>query len=303
MMLLVAMMLAAAPPTTSAKPRAVKVPRADAPRVTTAVVPARPALAGKGSPMPKGGTTTECSHCHATTSWADVRFNHDRTGFPLDGAHTTVTCKACHVVDFERPLPRSCVGCHRDAHAGDLGSQCESCHDTSTWRSRVDADAHRRTNFPLLGGHAAIPCIECHFEARERRFARATVDCLGCHEQDWARTVGTGIDHQTRGFDTQQCRTCHGSYRFTPALFPQHDDCFAITTGPHAGEACADCHAGGQFGTAAAGTCNTGTLQCTSCHEHLCADMDTLHADLSVAGYQCVDRKCYECHQDTGATP
>jgi len=293
MTLLLAFLLAAAPPPTKQK---VARPGADVPVATSTSVTPTTVEAG-GVMGRQKAPSTECSHCHATSSWADVRFNHERTGFPLAGAHTTVTCKSCHVVDFQRPLPRSCVGCHRDAHAGDLGAQCESCHDTSTWRSRIDADAHRRTNFPLLGGHAALPCVECHYEAKERRFSRATVDCLACHQSDYARTAGTAIDHVARGFDSKQCRTCHGPFRFRPALFPDHDTCYVISAGAHAGLSCSDCHSSAQF-NGAVGSCNTGNLQCTQCHSHLCVDMDKRHlnATVTVAGYKCVSRKCYECH-------
>ena len=34
---------------------------------------------------------------------------------------------------------------------------------------------------------------------------------------------------------------------------------------------------------------------CTGCHEHSCARTDEEHGE--VAGYQCKDRKCYECHR------
>lgn len=293
MMLLLALVLAAAPPVTKQKsPR--PAPAADAPKAAVAPTMTPTSVSPGGVMGKKKGDATECSHCHATSSWTDVRFNHERTGFPLTGAHTTVTCKACHAVDFERPLPRTCVGCHRDAHSGDLGTQCESCHDTGTWRSRIDADAHRRTNFPLVGGHAALPCVECHFEAKERRFARTTVDCLNCHQNDYARTLGTAIDHVARGFDQNQCRACHGSYRFRPALFPSHDGCFVISSGDHAGLACSECHSTSQF-AGAVGTCSTGNVRCTSCHAHQCVDMDKVHAGQSI--YQCVDLLCYQCHQ------
>lgn len=297
MTLLLLMVLSVAPAKTAKQPTPMHTAAVDTPRASSMM----PASAEPGGVTGKNKSeTTECGQCHSTSSWADVRFDHERTGFSLLGAHTTVSCKACHVVDFRRPLPRACVGCHRDAHAGDLGTQCESCHDSSTWRSRVDADAHRRTNFPLVGGHAALPCVECHFEARERRFARATVDCFNCHQQDYARTTGTAIDHRARGFEPTQCRVCHGSYRFSPAFFPDHDTCYRISSGPHAGLSCRDCHSSSQY-NGAKDTCNTGNLQCTECHEHLCADMDQRHASSSVAGYRCVNRKCYECHMETGA--
>ncbi len=247
---------------------------------------------------------TKCAACHGTSGWTDVRFNHDRTGFPLTGQHHKAPCKSCHVVDFKVPVPRGCAGCHRDVHAGDLGARCEGCHDTTDWRSRFDADAHRRTNFPLFGAHAAIPCVECHAEIRERRFTRATVECAACHQADTAPLVGTAVDHTALGFEQRPCKECHGPLRFSPAQFPDHDRCFPISAGDHAGIGCQVCHTTLRA-SAVSGSCATSTAACTSCHEHACTPgvratkTDQLHE--KVDGYRCGDRFCYDCHKPVGA--
>jgi len=280
------LLLAAAPPP-PARPKDVPV--------AVTVTPQK--VLGQASASHAG--STKCGLCHSAASWTEVKFNHDRTGFPLTGSHTEVTCKACHTIDFQKPLPRSCTGCHRDVHAGDLGARCEGCHDTSTWRSRVDADAHRRTNFPLLGAHAALPCVECHFESSERRFSRAMVDCGSCHQADYQHTLAGSVNHVTFGFDPTHCRNCHGAYRFTPALFPGHDACFLISRGSHAGIRCAGCHTSLTL-VSSPGTCSTRNASCTGCHAHTCTTQgnvtDTDKQHTGVAGYQCADRKCYECH-------
>ena len=250
---------------------------------------------------------TQCSACHATSSWSEVRFNHERTGFSLTGRHERTSCKACHVTDFSVPLPRTCVGCHRDVHSGELGARCESCHDTTDWRSRFDADAHRRTNFPLFGAHAAIPCVECHGEARERRFSRATVDCAACHRDAALRTVGQAVDHLALGLDTQRCQQCHGALSFTPARFVTHDACFPISAGAHAGVPCLGCHSAT---TPPVSTCRTNTATlCVSCHTNgggagPVSETDALHANKPNAmGYSYVARKCAECHRQNEGLP
>src|SRR5450432_3964208 len=131
---------------------AAPVPAADAPK--------QPQLIPIGRHLTAGDT--KCSACHVTASWTDVRFNHDRTGFPLKGQHSAVDCRGCHAVDFTVPIARQCVACHFDAHAGDLGSRCEGCHDESSWRTEFNPDAHRLTDFPLMGAHGVMPCQECH---------------------------------------------------------------------------------------------------------------------------------------------
>lgn len=236
---------------------------------------------------------TACAACHTPAGWDKVRFDHARTGFFLRGAHASAQCSRCHGLDFAAPLARACAGCHEDVHAGDRGARCDACHDEQSWRPRFDADAHRRTNFPLTGRHALIPCSECHFEERDRAFTRAAKDCYGCHATDYARTAGTALDHARAGFSTQ-CRTCHGVDRWRPAVFAQHATCFQIDAGPHKSLGCFDCHTSLAAATAN-GTCSTNTAACTNCHTHACATTDRIHAQ--VPGYQCADRKCYECHR------
>lgn len=295
--LLLSLLLAAAPDA--------GLPSKDAPR--TKVVPdvlgAMKAFTKKGHEGPGTGVTA-CSACHATTSWTDVRFNHERTGFSLTGRHARTTCKSCHLTDFSVPLPRGCAACHRDVHAGELGARCEGCHDTSDWRSRFDVDAHRRTNFPLVGAHAALPCVECHFEARERRFSRAAVECQACHQADALRTqMGKPVNHVSLGLDVRNCRECHTPLAFTPARFPTHDECFPISAGVHAGVPCLNCHT--SLGPTTM-RCSTGTAQCTHCHTNEgragveITFTDQQHADGKAPGYVFADRRCLDCHYPRG---
>ena len=241
---------------------------------------------------------THCGACHNAESWSRVSFDHARTGFPLEGRHQQATCSGCHAgLDFKAPVPQRCSGCHRDAHASEFGARCEGCHDARGWESKFDATAHRNTGFPLTGRHGLIPCEECHLDTRDRSFSRAAVQCFSCHQQDYQRTSGTAIDHPANNF-SRQCTDCHGPFSFRPASFAAHDKCFAIRAGPHSGIDCLNCHTR-LTGFAVTGACNTGTAACTGCHTHTCANTDPRHA--SVAGYQCRDRKCYECHSFNGA--
>ena len=242
-------------------------------------------------------TVTQCAACHQVEGWQKVRFNHDPTGFPLRGAHTDVTCGACHPKGFDVPVADVCSGCHRDRHAGEFGLQCEGCHDDQSWRPLFQADAHRRSNFPLVGKHALIPCQECHGNMRDRSFERAPVGCISCHAADFQQTRLTSIDHVAAGF-SQECQTCHDTWRFAPARFSGHDTCFRIASGPHHGIRCLNCHRS-LTGVSLSGACMTGTFFCSGCHEHECAKSDQQHTD--VMGYECTDAKCYQCHQITGS--
>jgi hypothetical protein len=273
---------------------AVSAPRggtAAPPRLSPPPAPAR--AAGKAAAEPGA---TKCAGCHAVEGWQKVRFNHDRTGFPLRGGHDGVVCGSCHPRGFDVPVADTCAGCHRDRHAGEFGAHCEGCHDDRSWAPRFTADAHRSTNFPLVGRHALIPCQECHGNLRDRTFTHAAVDCVACHRADYDRTKLTSIDHAAAGFSTQ-CQTCHATWRFSPARVDQHDGCFRISAGAHHAVRCLTCHKTLMTATFT-GACATGTFTCSGCHEHACARSDQQHT--KVMGYQCTDAKCYECHKLAG---
>lgn len=288
------------PAPTTAAPLPPPGPAATATPAPMPPVPPSPPTPVRASPpltltpphsLPSG--ETRCALCHTTTSWDDVRFAHDRTGFPLHGAHAKVTCRSCHPGGFAKPVPDRCAGCHRDVHAGEFGLHCEGCHDESSWRTNFTADAHRRTNFPLTGRHAMLPCVECHPNARDRSFARGALECAACHLADYQATAMSSLDHAAVGFPTS-CQQCHLPWRWSPATFPQHDRCFTISHGPHSGIRCLACHAS-VTGLQLNGQCAANNVSCTTCHVHECARTDAIHA--RVPGYQCKDRKCYECHR------
>jgi hypothetical protein len=241
------------------------------------------------------GGDTRCAACHTAEGWRPVSFAHERTGFPLEGRHKDAPCKACHASGtFADPVPKACAACHRDVHLGRLGQRCGRCHEPTTWAmATFGPDAHRQTNFPLSGRHAILACEECHGDRRDRGFSRPTGGCIACHEADWARASGglAAVDHDAVGFP-QDCRGCHGAWRFSPAGLPQHQACFDIRSGHHAGIKCRDCH-NPTFPTgidySQPFTCAPpGTANCIRCH-------GTDHEP--VDGFQAVNRACYECHR------
>jgi hypothetical protein len=239
------------------------------------------------------GGETKCGACHSTDSWGDVAFAHERTGFPLVGGHKQATCKQCHPQSFSRPVSHECSACHRDAHRGQLGAQCRGCHDELSWKSRFDADAHRRLGFPLAGRHAFLPCESCHGNRLDRGFSRPVSTCYDCHQRDYERTTQLAfVDHQKWGLGTE-CKDCHTPWRFKGGYFPAHEHCFQLSGGPHAGIACQQCHTTPPAGVVP-GQCATNNASCTRCHSDQ-TGLAARHA--AVLGYQFADRKCYECHR------
>jgi hypothetical protein len=239
---------------------------------------------------------TRCGACHTAEGWDRVTFDHARTGFALEGGHRTGPCRGCHVEsDFKRAVPRACVACHRDAHAGRMGTRCHDCHDAVAWSEPTfGPEAHRRTNFALDGRHAVIPCEECHGDRRDRSFSRPTRRCVDCHEADLQRAAVTAFDHGVFG-NAQDCRRCHGAWRFSPGYFSGHDACFPIRSGTHSGIRCLSCHPSLSVTDFNTGTCTTAVpAACTRCHP--CASVQANHA--GVGGFTCtnLDALCYGCH-------
>ncbi len=136
-----------------------------------------------------------CQACHTTGTWRDVaRFDHEKTAFPLAGAHRGVACGQCHRATdyaatmrpvFSRPAPQSCGGCHEDAHGGQFPPDCRSCHGLDRWTpSKFD---HQKTAFRLTGAHLEAACRRCHTSTRKVSgrtvlFYNSTPSaCTGCH--------------------------------------------------------------------------------------------------------------------------
>jgi hypothetical protein len=255
-------------------------------------------------PGKHAGGMTRCSACHTPDDWKKVTFSHERTGFPLTGRHQVVTCQACHLGGrFSDPVPKACSACHRDVHARRMGARCDRCHDTGSWKeASFGPEAHRRTNFPLVGRHAVIPCEQCHGDRRDRSFSRPTSQCIACHQADYDRTALRSIPH-AGNFPTD-CRGCHSTWRFSPGTWAAHDACFAIRAGPHAGIKCRDCHTAGLPPIPPGPlTCTASPpAHCTGCHAHSNkSEVDARHS--SVPGYLYSDQRCYECHRFSSGTP
>ncbi len=246
-------------------------------------------------PRPPRTQETKCEVCHTVDGWEHVNYaSHDETRFPLRGAHVITPCEGCHTAGVNAPITNTtCASCHFDPHGGRLGAYCEGCHDAQSWKGAFDPDTHRKSNFPLSGAHAFIPCQECHAVAQERLIVSAAIGCDACHIDRFIAAASVTVDHQASGF-SPRCESCHTTWSFEPARFVAHDLCFRINGGPHGGERCDDCHTR-LAGTVANGSCSTNTFACTSCHTHTEPITDRQHS--TVPGYEYRDPKCYSCHR------
>lgn len=215
----------------------------------------------------------DCGACHGERDWKTTRgrFDHDRTKFRLRNAHAAakVQCKDCHrdLKSF-RPTPLECVGCHRqdDRHEGQLGRQCETCHDDRSWK--VPGFDHRRTRFPLVGRHIATACKDCHASPRYQDAAR---ECVACHRDD---------DKHKQVFGSR-CDSCHNARAWALWDFDHDRRSSYRLDGAHLQVACAACHTR----PAPAGRDSAALADnCVSCHRR-----DDVHD----GGF---GARCEQCH-------
>jgi hypothetical protein len=188
-----------------------------------------------------------CSNCHTEHKGRNARiahldkkkFDHDQTGFRLQGAHKRAVekCESCHEPKRKyREVPVQCGECHRKddmdkGHKGKLGNKCESCHNDRTWKeAKFD---HEKTRFSLIGGkHAEVKCKECH---ADNSFQKTPTTCVACHKKD----------DQEKGHKGQygsKCESCHNDKDWKKSTFNHDVDTHYLLKGKHGQAKCTSCH-------------------------------------------------------------
>ncbi len=219
-----------------------------------------------------------CSECHTPQDWKRVSGNarerafHEKTRYPLRGAHRTVACDACHTPaqgtrsKFKGIPFAACTDCHIDSHVGQLGRTaqaiaCDRCHTVDGFLpARFELEEHARTRYPLEGAHRAVACERCHrHDSRLAERVPASVRALTEHLR---RKVLVSPAVLSLGEPGQRCETCHadvhgGQFAGRPGgcgschsvvafagagLRFDHAQTRFPLTGKHARTACASCH-------------------------------------------------------------
>jgi hypothetical protein len=222
----------------------------------------------------EGRLGRNCTSCHNNKDWKDVksvsgeRAFHEKTRYPLRGAHLTVDCKSCHggfpgvPAMFKGLKFGGCSDCHVDAHLGELGSPpraCDSCHSINSFRPAIyDPAAHKQ--YPLEGGHFAAPCSGCHrpdpaLESRapliraflEKRRRKDQVVLTRFRLPGDVRRCDTCHADTHRGQFTARvkqsgCADCHQISSFVQVRFDHDRESSFRLTGAHEKAACAKCH-------------------------------------------------------------
>ncbi len=258
----------------------------------------RPAGGGDAPPATGGGDlfaqAGRCQDCHVDEGWDRLRppppdaFDHASTGFPLRGAHASVTCDGCHRRGLDA-LTSSCNVCHHDPHAGLHGMSCDRCHDERSWAPPRNLQAHEGTRFPLTGAHAAVACEACHRPRRTEALAVTPTECSVCHARNFRRARP---DHQAAGFVT--CSECHTTSTFRGATYTHLS---YVLDGQHTFQRCASCHTGSTFaGLAAAGT------NCIDCHQSDYDRTGTIGGSVPNHAASGFPTNCLSCHDNTRNT-
>jgi hypothetical protein len=212
----------------------------------------------------------KCGECHTTASWKTSKFDHAKTGFPLEGVHDRIACNDCHRSgNLKDKLPRECVGCHegQDSHAGRLGTECGKCHGNEKWKPST-FDHTRDTTWPLLGKHEKVPCHNCHTAPVATQ--KLPTECVSCHRASdvHAGRLGTGCD---------QCHTPQG---WGEIVNFDHDLTKFPLVGLHVAVPCEQCHLTREYRDVG--------HECSDCHAH-----DDVHKGK-------LGKDCARCHSSNG---
>jgi hypothetical protein len=162
----------------------------------------------------------ECQACHTTSAWRPATVDHNRTRFPLTGAHTRVDCARCHTGGRYTGTPTDCYACHQANYAGTTNpnhssagfpTQCAECHSTAAWRpATFDHDGRY---FPIYSGkHRGkwSSCSDCHVSAGNYK----AFECVLCHEHSNRREVDDK-HKEVNGYvyGSAACYQCHRNGR------------------------------------------------------------------------------------------
>ena len=195
-----------------------------------------------------------CEECHTVKGFTPANFlmsQHDKTDYPLRGAHRAVPCVACHKKSsLSGPAAynfvfksTTCFACHKDPHHGQVDSLvtafgCESCHSVNDW-AEISYD-HSRTKFPLEGKHAQTTCFKCHGDTAaakinrsDLRFVNVRTDCQSCHADVHRNQFAAG--------NATDCSRCHTPADWKASKF-NHQTARYKLDGAHQYVACNKCH-------------------------------------------------------------
>jgi hypothetical protein len=258
---------------------------------------------------PAGAACVKCHSDHNGENFQIVHwdptpkgFDHSKTGYPLDGKHIGVGCRACHTAQHisapARPLlankdlsrtwmglSPNCATCHEDKHQGRFGANCTQCHSTVDWKAaKIDPGRfdHSKTHYPLTGAHREVSCQKCHTPAPDGQPRYAGIPfaaCSNCHADPHKGEFKPG------------CDSCHTTSTWKKSSFTtrfDHSKTNFPLLGKHLEVSCLSCHKSPDFKTPMP------FANCTDCHQDQHGGQFLKHTD---------GGRCESCHTVSGWSP
>jgi len=224
-----------------------------------------------------------CRACHSQVHfYSQIKFDHNKSRYPLKGKHTSVKCAECHKPTTKKfPEPskhkkgqfiftdlttKDCALCHEDPHKGRFGKQCSQCHVATGWEKT--GDFHK--DFVLSGTHYLLECSECHKDGR--KLTGIGGDCKVCHQKDDAHL---GM--------LPACGECHSQHFWNVNRYRHSMTSFPLR-GAHRLVACTECHANNVY--------LGKSTDCASCH--LQDALRVVFPDHKLPGFE----RCESCHNE-----
>ncbi len=280
----------------------------------------------KGYHASKSVRSKNCIECHKDHLGRDFQmiewendkenFNHSQTGYVLEGKHKNIPCESCHKVSRIRDqavkqrqsdglrlektflgLSTACINCHFDEHRGQIKRDCYDCHDYNDWKKSANEKFdHSNTQYPLLGRHSLVACIQCHPLIQDKRKKEDGTDdagyykykianfgqCISCHKDPHAGKFGSTC---------QKCHTAGGWKNLTISGFDHSKTAFPLN-GRHQSVDCNQCHQPDRKKPAIYS--NMKYQQCTDCHRDVHGGQLSHRDDKG---------KCEACHTVAGFVP
>lgn len=138
----------------------------------------------------------DCKKCHAVNSWNEISFDHNFTGYALEGKHASVSCRKCHFKTDANNKQlqqfnwgnQECTNCHTDIHFEQFKqngkTDCVRCHTNNSWKA--EKFDHNTARFKLDGKHEGLACAKCH-KPKDAMLKSSVVykfkdiSCASCH--------------------------------------------------------------------------------------------------------------------------
>lgn len=193
---------------------------------------------------------SNCKACHSEESFQKISgnsgFNHNLTGYKLEGKHKHLDCRSCH--DNRNQPPHKfqefllikdiqCVACHKDVHDGKFGIDCKNCHQQESFRinSIPSTFDHDLTTFKLEGKHEQVNCKNCHKTKMTDPVAHQ--QCNDCHTDYHQGEI-------YRNAEYKDCDDCHSVQGFAGSRYglDQHQKGNFPLRGAHQAVDCKSCH-------------------------------------------------------------